>query len=139
MTQYTVEPEVAGSLGDKTQGDFSKHPPIIEKLHFQFDGWLGDDLLESFPCFVVTSSFAEALSSSKLTGFELQQVVITVSDTFEEVCGSKVLPSFSWLKVCGVSGEDDFSLNEDGIFLASESAMRLMLGFNLKNAEITEY
>ena len=56
MAQYLIEPEVPGGLGDKTQGDFSKHPPVIEHLHFQFEGWLGDDLLESFPCFLVSNS-----------------------------------------------------------------------------------
>ena len=48
MSQYLIEPEVPGSLGENTLANFDLHPPIIEKLHFQFDGWLSDDLLTSY-------------------------------------------------------------------------------------------
>ena len=53
---YFIEPEVAGGWGGNTIADTSVHPPKISKLHYQFDGWLGDDLLESFPCFIVSES-----------------------------------------------------------------------------------
>lgn len=43
-----IEPEVAGSLGKETELDSSVFPPHVKKLHYEFDGWLGDDILESF-------------------------------------------------------------------------------------------
>lgn len=49
-----IEPEVAGSLGKEKKLDNSVFPPHIKKLHYEFDGRLGDDILESFPCYIVT-------------------------------------------------------------------------------------
>ena len=39
---HVVEPEVAGALGDRTEMDSSIHPPIVKRLHYEFQGWLGD-------------------------------------------------------------------------------------------------
>lgn len=46
---YRLEPEVAGELGSGTVMDVSRHPPLVSHLQFKFQGWLGDDLLETFP------------------------------------------------------------------------------------------
>ena len=56
MQYVYIEPEVAGGLGDHTVMDRSVHPPIVSKLHYQMEGWLGDALLESFPVFIVISA-----------------------------------------------------------------------------------
>jgi len=55
MKQIT-DPEVAGRLGEKTVLIATSHPPITERLNYEFDGWLGDDLLEPFLCYIVTES-----------------------------------------------------------------------------------
>jgi len=47
MFKY-IEPEVACGLGEKTQMDSSVHPPIVSKLHFVFEDWLGDDIIKPF-------------------------------------------------------------------------------------------
>lgn len=47
MFRY-IEPEVAGGLGEETQMDSTVHPPLVKKLHLEFEGWLGDDILETF-------------------------------------------------------------------------------------------
>ncbi|WP_231570837.1 hypothetical protein [Vibrio jasicida] len=65
MSQYLIEPEVPGGFGKNTLGRFDVHPPIVEKLHLEFDGWQGDDLLEAFPCFLVSEHLATALVASK--------------------------------------------------------------------------
>lgn len=31
------------------------HPPRVERLHYEFEDWLGDDLVESFPSFLVAT------------------------------------------------------------------------------------
>ncbi|APF85630.1 hypothetical protein HI806_01945 [Ralstonia solanacearum] len=54
MNYFFLEPEVAGALGENTVLDASTHPPRVEKLHFEFSGWLGDAILESFPCVIAT-------------------------------------------------------------------------------------
>jgi hypothetical protein len=54
MEYFQIAPEVAGGWGRNTVMDRSIHPPHVTKLHFEFDGWLGDVLLESFPCYIIT-------------------------------------------------------------------------------------
>jgi hypothetical protein len=46
MKKYIIEPEVAGQLGNDTILNYSTKPPIIEKLNYEFEDWLGDDFIE---------------------------------------------------------------------------------------------
>ncbi len=139
MSQYLIEPEVPGSLAENTLANFDVHPPIIEKLHFQFDGWLGDDLLTSFPCFLVSERLAMALRSSQLSGYNLEVAEISSSDVFEELYPECTLPRFSWFQVSGTIDEDDFSVTDTGLLLVSERAMVLLQKYQLKNADVVEY
>jgi hypothetical protein len=69
MTYFILEPEVAGGWGPNTK--FTRTPGkrvVIHHLNYEFDGRLGDELLESWPCFIVTQSLADRLKSSGLTG-----------------------------------------------------------------------
>jgi hypothetical protein len=45
MKYFYVEPEVAGGLGERTVMDRSTHPPVVKRLHYQLEGWLGDAIL----------------------------------------------------------------------------------------------
>ncbi|HGH6028074.1 TPA: hypothetical protein AB5H75_004040 [Vibrio mimicus] len=139
MSQYLIEPEVPGGFGENTLGRFDVHPPIVEKLHLEFDGWLGDDLLERFPCFLVTERLATALSSSQLSGYNLEVAEISTSDVFEELYPECTLPRFSWLQVSGTIGKDDFSVTNDGLLLVSERAMVLLQRYQLENSDIVVY
>lgn len=49
---YAIQPEVAGNIAE-SEGDLTARPPLIRKLHYVFDGWLGDVLLEALCCFIV--------------------------------------------------------------------------------------
>lgn len=74
MKFFLVEPEVAGGLGKYTIMDRNTHPPIVSKLHYQFDGWLGDVLLESFPCFIVTEAAKLKLQAVGATGIRFDEL-----------------------------------------------------------------
>ncbi len=50
---YVVEPEVAGGCGPHSVVDQQHGRPKVLRLHYVFEGWLGDDLLESTPCFII--------------------------------------------------------------------------------------
>ena len=65
MYKY-IEPEVAGGLGNETIIDKNYHPPIVKKLHYEFNGWLGDDILESFPCFIVSERLKNEIIKKNL-------------------------------------------------------------------------
>jgi hypothetical protein len=54
MTWFRLGPEVPGGWGEYTQADVSVHPPVVTALHVQFAGWSGADLVESFPCFLLS-------------------------------------------------------------------------------------
>jgi hypothetical protein len=92
MKYFYIEPEVAGGLGKNTVMDRSIHPPIVTKLHYHFDGWLGDVLLESFPCFVITDFAKRKIQSGELTGARFDEVEVTTSEQFHELYPAKQLP-----------------------------------------------
>jgi hypothetical protein len=65
--------------------DVSTHPPIVKKLHYEFDGWLGDAILASFPIFIVTDGAMQALQSIGATGVTFDEVEVTTSNEFRDL------------------------------------------------------
>lgn len=123
---WNLEPEVACELGEGSDVDTSVHPPSVSSLEVRFVGWLGDELLETFPCYVVTDSLARDLASAKLTGFELDRLSVVTSDEFDEIYRGPPLPEFRWLKVTGRAGLDDFGLSERHTLVVSERAFHAL-------------
>ncbi|MGV9004113.1 hypothetical protein [Flavobacterium sp.] len=138
MYRY-IEPEVAGGLGFETEIDNSKHPPIVEKLHYEFIGWLGDDILESFPCFIVTERLKKEIIKSKLTGVLFGNVKITKSEEFNILQKNTSLPDFYWMKIYGKFNVDDFIISSDYRLIVSEKAFEVIIGFNISNATFEDY
>ncbi|MEC8011037.1 MAG: hypothetical protein VX185_09760 [Pseudomonadota bacterium] len=131
-----IEPEVSGEIGDNTIVDTFVHPPRVLKLHYQFDGWLGDDLLETFPCYIVSSSLAKKIELAQLTGFVLGDVEISKSKQFEELYPKKELPNFYWLKVIGKAGKDDFGISEDYRLIVSSKAINTLQKGKIEMADL---
>jgi len=136
---YYIEPEVSGGIGKQSVIDASRHPPLIKKLNFEFDGWLGDDIIESFPCFIVSDSLKNKIEQEKLTGFEIDEVEVTVSNTFDDLHGDKRLPKFHWLKATGKAGQHDFGIAKDLRLVISENALRVIRKTKIEHASIEEY
>lgn len=129
MTFYAIEPEVAGGFGERTQIiDNVGRPMTVTHLHYQFDGWLGDELLASTPCFIVSKHLADELEGARLTGFSLDQVDVSTSPEFRAFKADVTLPQFLWLKVHGRANVDDFGLGERLRLVVSERALRLLEG-----------
>jgi len=139
MRYYTLEPEVAGGLGERSVLDASTHPPTVSRLHYELEGWLGDDLLQSFPCFVVTARLKRALESIPASGCEFDSVEVTKSQTFAELYPGRDLPEFFWLKPTGRAGLDDFGMSADHVLVASERALKCLRAFSLANCETGDY
>ena len=133
-----IEPEVAGGWGERTVVDTAVHPPRIRHLHYQFDGWLGDEIIESFPCLIVSQRLA-VLFPSTLTGFELAEVEISKSEEFEDLCPGRILPAFRWLKVNGTAGVDDFGVAEDNRFVISQNALETLRQGMMSNCGVEEW
>lgn len=137
-TCYRISPEVPGRLGNRTILDRSTFPPKVDQLYFMFDGWLGDGIVESFPCFLVTKILSNALAENGLSGYQLADVVIEVSPEFMELYPTRTLPSFVRLVPVGRAGEDDFSLDFSNTLLVSKRAYLVLAQHGLANAEVEE-
>ncbi|MFD7995970.1 hypothetical protein [Streptomyces mexicanus] len=140
MSRYTrLRPEVAGGIGDRTVMDATVHPPVVTHLHYEVADWLGDCLVQTFPCYLVTASMADRLLSSGLSGFSLAPVEVTASDLFEDIHPNGVLPSLRWLQVAGSAGEEDFGLDERGRLVVSDQALAVLQSESLEHCGMEEY
>ncbi len=135
---YNVEPEVAGQLGPNSRLDTSTFPPKVHKLEYIFDGWLGDAILESFPCFLLRKDAADAWVASGVNGFDLDIVSVGKSAVFEDLYPGRDLPQFYWLKPKGLPTIDDVALSEKNVLVLSKKAIEALRPFGLDNAEIVE-
>lgn len=133
-----IEPEVAGGLGVQTQMDNSFFPPLIKNLHYEFEGLLGDDILESFPCYIVTERLRDGIELGKLTGVSFEEVFISKSETFLELYPDRELPNFFWAKINGESNIDDFFITEKNGLAISERAYSLMKNYSIDQADIED-
>jgi hypothetical protein len=129
-TRWRLRPEVPGGFGELTVMDNSTSPPRIDRLHIEIEDWLGDDLLECFPIFMVTERLAEALSRSGLTGFEIGEVTLTKSGLYEDMHPDLPLPNLRWLKV-GRGEESDLALGSANCLEASASAFAILQRFSI--------
>lgn len=136
MGWSVLDPEVAGGWGERTVADTSVHPPVVALLNYQFDGWLGDELLTSFPCYVVTRLLGDKLSEARLNGFQLADVQVSVSEQFEEIYPDRHLPEFYWLQVDGSAGVDDFGLSRRHQLVVSDRALAVLQTGQLRHCGV---
>lgn len=139
-TFYSIYPEVPGGFGEETILDRSTHPPVITFLHFKFDGWLGGDLITTFPCYLISENLSKALRSEGLSGFEItdQDLKVTLSDQFRELYPDRKIPKFYHLKIVGKAKENDFGIDEMNKLIVSQHALDVLKKFNLSDSEIEE-
>ena len=108
MTRYYyIAPEVAGRA--TTRLDSTENE---ETLHYEVEGWLGDDLLESYPHYIVNEPLLERIEANELSGYEIADASVSKSPQFERLYPEKTLPEFYWLKIRGDAGADDFGRSD---------------------------
>lgn len=137
MKYYKLDPEVAGGFGENTKLDTSEHPPIVSHLHYQFDGWLGDCLLESFPCYIFTKDLAEAIKENKFSGINFTSVETSKSEEFVDINGDITLPEF----LCGEITKDkdnDFYIDTNHCLVVSGSALKVIESYQLEYCDKEE-
>ncbi|MGA2224073.1 MAG: hypothetical protein ABSH41_06505 [Syntrophobacteraceae bacterium] len=139
MKYYQIEPEVAGGIGEHSEIDRSSGKMVVRKLHYEFDGWGGDELLESTPCFIVSERLAHEIERAQLTGISFDDVEVTKSDQFEELYPNRQLPKFVWLQIDGKPGQDDFGIGKDPGLVISERALEVLKGLGISNALVTPF
>jgi hypothetical protein len=136
MEYYIIEPEVAGGFGKNTLLDSKTHPPVVQKLHYELDGWLGDELLETFPCYIVTQQLRQKFENAGMTGTGYATVEVTPSEQFEEFYPGRLIPNFVWLQVNGSPGIDDFGISKDNRLVVSERVLKMAV---LKHCDVTDF
>jgi hypothetical protein len=137
MDFFTVEPEVAGWMGDHTILDSTPHPPRVEKLHYEFQGWMGDAIVAAFPCFIVTCEAKCALEAAGFTGVEFADAEISVNEDFYRLHPGTTLPNFVWLKPFGKAGVDDLGVEPNGTLVVSRRVLDALRICGLSYADIT--
>lgn len=137
MHEYKLSPEVAGGLGPQSELDTSVHPPVVKRLHYEFAGWMGDDIVETFPAFIVTEALADAICASQLSGVILGDVIVTKDPQFEEFFPevASSLPHWRWLQPVGTPHESDVWQDDNGQLVLSERALTLFRNFRIGHAE----
>jgi len=136
---FVLKPDVAGGWGNRTEADTSQHPPLVQKLHYEFEGWSGDELVTSFPCFLVSDGLGKSIQNEKLGGFSLAAAEVTASPEFREISPNKELPLFWWLKIDGVAGQDDFGISENHRLVVSERALQILQKHNISQCGVVEW
>lgn len=137
MKYCVLGPEASGSLGEKTEFDRSVVPHAVTKLHFIFQGWLGDHLLSSNPCFLVSENLGASLTQQGLSGFQLTDFEFSLAPGFRIKEGAS-LPRFRWLKVHGRAEVDDFGISKTSHLVVSERALNVLRSFPLANCSVDD-
>lgn len=123
MEKYKkIQPEVIVGLGDNTEF-LEQQPPFktVLNLHLELEDWLGDDLMECHPCYIVTESLKNCLENDKFTGFEFANIEITQNEYFDDNYHiNKDLPLFYWLKIIGEKNVDDVFIGEKYTLFAND-------------------
>jgi len=134
---FVIEPEVPGGLGEKCRIDSSVHPPHVSYLHVHLEGWLGDDLLEVFPCFIVTELLRRAFEDARVNGISFEDVMITRSEAFDELYPGRPLPKFWRLNIDPDITGGDFWLRPDyRLAVSDEFLSKLSAVAQINNADI---
>ncbi|MCX7113289.1 MAG: hypothetical protein NTX45_24890 [Proteobacteria bacterium] len=154
MKLYELEPEVAGGFGENTvfsnlnEVEQKRGRSTITHLNYEFSGWLGDELLETTPCFIVTMSLANDIEKSDLKGYKFEDVEISTNDEFKELYPMITLPEFKRIIPKGtvaVNSEvfhnwsgDDFCISNNFILIVSERALNILKKHKLNYCDVRE-
>ncbi|MDR3668690.1 MAG: hypothetical protein P4L35_17755 [Ignavibacteriaceae bacterium] len=106
MFRY-IKPEVAGGFGEEVKLDVTARPLKVYELHYEFKEWACNDILTTFPCFIVTERLKEAILKADGTGVVFDYGKINTSYEFRQLFPKFVLPPFHRMKILGKAGEDD--------------------------------
>jgi hypothetical protein len=139
MKFYVLQPEVAGGFGPNSVIDPSKRPPIVTKFNYEFDGWLGDPILETVGCFIVTKAIGDMIGAIGASGVSLGHVEISKSAEWQDVYGDLQLPPFVWLQVNGKPGLDDFGLDPTHCLVVSQRIYEILRSEGMTNCNVAEF
>lgn len=104
-------------------------------LGYEFDDWLGDDLVTSTPVVLATARVRDAIREAGLTGVQFAPVTVTRSELLADLGGGE-LPEWAWLRPVGRADVDDWSADRRGL-VVSERAWELLRRLSLVRCDVT--
>jgi hypothetical protein len=112
---FALEPHVAGELGPATDFyDRTTHPPGVRDVEYVLDHPDTDDLIESFPVYLVSERLAARLSEFPGLGFE--PVDVRPGDNYLELHGD--VPHTRYVRL--LPGGEDAWLGDDLLLCVSD-------------------
>ena len=143
---YVISPEVPGGIGEKSILEYNDGiVSRIVHLNFEFDDWLGDDVITTHPFLLVSLPLLATINENNLIGYKVRNVELSCSELFVELNNCNTVPIFKLLEIENVDTiEDlvnlqmDFYFYQNRDFVVSESVLNLIKLFNINNCEIKE-
>lgn len=140
---YLLEPEVPGEwVPQAIDGTVSGEVDWV----FEFDAWLGDELVTSHPDFMISSCLAEFLRVGRCSGVGLKSIRIRVSANFHELNPGRDILVFVKLVPEGrvsVTGETAFNwsghdvcLSDNGSLVVSQKCLERLVEYGLRHCSI---
>ena len=114
--------------------------PGGEPPTFQFDIWLGDELVRAHPHFLVTAALRSSLRKLRRhRGYSFDDAAVRPSTFFRRHSPDRRLPHFWQLLVDGRPGVDDMGISDDGSLVVSLRVMETMLRSRVRRASFCQY
>ena len=127
---YKLNPQYCGVFGRKTLygGALEDIPPVIYRLHGEFNIYPDDELVEVSRQFIGTVELAESIKAlqPRTTGLYVDEVTVTTTPDFRRNYPGKELPELKWFKITGKAGIDDFGMSKDYQLVVSDRVMKEM-------------
>ncbi|GAA3537516.1 hypothetical protein [Kribbella ginsengisoli] len=134
---YSVDPQVAGELGEGTVMDSSVHPPAVSRVEFVLDSPETDDLVQSFPVYLISDLLADRVGQAGLTGIRLAHAEVRPSEEFLAAFGEVPHRNYLWLQLENSEGADAW-LDDSLELCVSDRLMRILEEGTLSDCIISE-
>jgi hypothetical protein len=131
-----LDPQIAGELGGRTVLDSTTHPPVVRELEYVLDQPEADDLIQSFPVFLVGVDLARRLQEAGLSGVGLAEAVVRPSAEYTAAYGRAPHRSYRRLQPGNV-GEDCW-VDDSGRLCVSDRMMRILDDAELSDCLVSE-
>lgn len=142
MRYYLLEPETPGDFGAHAVIRNRQERPLhVTKMHYEFETWPEDDLLEALGEYVGTKRLQRKLEAldPPVTGIEFEDCEISWDEQFEELYGDRQLPKYVWFRVTGEASKADFGKSENVRLVVSERVYNVMQQFSYRNCDVEDY
>jgi len=78
------------------------------------------------------------IENANATSCSFGSVTITTSEEFKELYPTRRLPAFSWLRIDGIAGRDDFGSSQAGTLVVPDRVLEMMKLARFAHCDICE-